>query len=169
MAAFYTYRHVELDRVGCGKRKVLKPPGGGSSLFFGGDDDDMAPRRVKNHNSSNLPLGDVVETGDQKVSRADSIDGTNTPSQGSVSNGSPTNSEPTTPRSGTPLLNGPLTYDLPTPIRPLGRRMQAGNPVTGEGYTTEAAVVAAAAAEAKKEETPRKGRVPPGGYSTKLW
>ena len=80
--------------------RVLKPPGGGSSLFFGGDDDDMAPRRVKNHNSSNLPLGDVVETGDQKVSRADSIDGTNTPSQGSVSNGSPTNSEPTTPRSG---------------------------------------------------------------------
>lgn len=42
--------------------------------------------------------------------------------------------------------------------------------MTGEGYTTEAAVVAAAAAaEAKKEETPRKGRVPPGGYSTKLW
>ncbi len=36
-----------------------------------------------------------------------------------------------------------------------------GNPVTGEGYSAEAAE--------KKEETPRRGRVPPGGYSSKLW
>jgi hypothetical protein len=36
-----------------------------------------------------------------------------------------------------------------------------GNPVTGEGYSAEAAE--------KKEETPRRGRVPPGGFSSKLW
>ncbi|KAI9552058.1 hypothetical protein GHT06_022395 [Daphnia sinensis] len=37
---------------------------------------------------------------------------------------------------------------------------RSGNPVTGEGYSAEAE---------KKEETPRRGRVPPGGYSSKLW
>ena len=32
--------------------------------------------------------------------------------------------------------------------------------MTGEGYTP---------VEEKKEETPRRQRVPPGGYSSKLW
>jgi len=38
MATYATYRHVELYRVGYGKKRVLKPPGGGSSISFGGDD-----------------------------------------------------------------------------------------------------------------------------------
>jgi len=70
--------------------------------------------------------------------------------------------------SGTPLLNGPLAYanhhHLPTPSRPKGRRAQvaaAGNPVTGEGYLE--------GGSEKKEETPRRQRVPPGGFSSKLW
>ena len=35
-----------------------------------------------------------------------------------------------------------------------------GNPVTGVGYSAEAK---------KEEETPRRQRVPPGGFSSKLW
>jgi len=38
MATYAAYRHVELYRVGYGKKRVLKPPGGGSSISFGGDE-----------------------------------------------------------------------------------------------------------------------------------
>ena len=82
--------------------RVLKPPGGGSSLsFFGDSNEELSPRRVKNHQTSNLPLGEV-ENNERKNgnSSAESVDGTSTPSQSSASNGSPANSEPTTPRSG---------------------------------------------------------------------
>ncbi|RXG69783.1 Microtubule-associated protein Jupiter [Armadillidium vulgare] len=34
MATYATYRHVELDKIGQGKKRVLKPPGGGSSISF---------------------------------------------------------------------------------------------------------------------------------------
>ncbi|XP_076173728.1 microtubule-associated protein Jupiter isoform X4 [Ptiloglossa arizonensis] len=54
MATYATYRHVELDNVGYGKKRVLKPPGGGSSDIFGAGPDETSPRRVKNHNQSQL-------------------------------------------------------------------------------------------------------------------
>jgi len=54
MATYAAYRHIELDNVGYGKKRVLKPPGGGSSDIFGGPDDATSPRRVKNHNASQL-------------------------------------------------------------------------------------------------------------------
>ncbi|XP_050716211.1 uncharacterized protein LOC126998506 isoform X3 [Eriocheir sinensis] len=44
MAAYATYRHVELDRVGVGKKRVLKPPGGGSSIVF---EEDESTKPVK--------------------------------------------------------------------------------------------------------------------------
>jgi len=166
--AFYTYRHVELDRVGCGKRKVLKPPGGGSSDIFGfssSASDDKLAAKSKKYAPSQFSIGDEVEEDRKPI---DLNDGASTPSHSSISNGSPNNSEPNTPRSGTPLLNGPLAYanhhHLPTPSRPKGRRAQvaaAGNPVTGEGYLE--------GGSEKKEETPRRQRVPPGGFSSKLW
>ncbi|XP_034941140.1 microtubule-associated protein Jupiter isoform X4 [Chelonus insularis] len=53
MATYAAYRHVELDNVGYGKKRVLKPPGGGSSDIFGSGE-ETSPRRVKNHNSSQL-------------------------------------------------------------------------------------------------------------------
>jgi len=162
--AFYSYRHVELDRVGCGKRKVLKPPGGGSSDIFGfSSSDDKLTAKSKKYAPSQFLIGDEVEEERKPV---DLNDGASTPSHSSISNGSPNTSEPNTPRSGTPLLNGAVTYanhHLPTPSRPKGRRAQAsaGNPVTGEGYIE--------GGSEKKEETPRRQRVPPGGYSSKLW
>lgn len=55
MATYATYRHVELDNVGYGKKRVLKPPGGGSSDIFGAvPEETMSPRRVKTHNKSQL-------------------------------------------------------------------------------------------------------------------
>ncbi|XP_046444196.1 microtubule-associated protein Jupiter-like isoform X3 [Daphnia pulex] len=138
MPAYYEFRSVEMDRVGCGKRKVLKPPGGGSSDIFGTADSKPAAGTKSNHSdhfgSGSGFGGDLSDLG-VKASSVDSNDGASTPSQTSTSNGSPNNSEPNTPRSG--------------------------NPVTGEGYSAEAAE--------KKEETPRRGRVPPGGFSSKLW
>ncbi|XP_045033809.1 microtubule-associated protein Jupiter [Daphnia magna] len=168
MPAYYEFRSVEMDRVGCGKRKVLKPPGGGSSDIFGTADLKPAAGTKSNHSdhfSSGSGFGGDLSDMGVKGSSIDSNDGASTPSQTSTSNGSPNNSEPNTPRSGTPLLNGPIAYanqqPLPTPVgRQQGNRAR-GNPVTGEGYSAEAAE--------KKEETPRRGRVPPGGYSSKLW
>ncbi|XP_015590289.1 microtubule-associated protein Jupiter isoform X3 [Cephus cinctus] len=54
MATYAAYRHVELDNVGYGKKRVLKPPGGGSSDIFGAAPEETSPRRVKNHNQSQL-------------------------------------------------------------------------------------------------------------------
>ncbi|XP_043273517.1 microtubule-associated protein Jupiter [Venturia canescens] len=54
MATYAAYRHVELDNVGYGKKRVLKPPGGGSSDIFGAPPEETSPRRVKNHNHSQL-------------------------------------------------------------------------------------------------------------------
>ncbi|XP_071536260.1 uncharacterized protein [Panulirus ornatus] len=47
MATYAAYRHVELDRVGLGKRRVLKPPGGGSSIVFGEDDEVALTPKTK--------------------------------------------------------------------------------------------------------------------------
>nr|BAN20472.1 unkown protein [Riptortus pedestris] len=61
MATYAAYRHIELDKVGYGKKRVLKPPGGGSSDIFGtggSQQDGNTPRRVKNHQHSNLFLND---------------------------------------------------------------------------------------------------------------
>ncbi|XP_011874512.1 PREDICTED: microtubule-associated protein Jupiter isoform X2 [Vollenhovia emeryi] len=54
MATYAAYRHVELDNVGYGKKRVLKPPGGGSSDIFGAAPEETSPRRVKAHNQSQL-------------------------------------------------------------------------------------------------------------------
>ncbi|XP_032682192.1 microtubule-associated protein Jupiter isoform X5 [Odontomachus brunneus] len=56
MATYAAYRHVELDNVGYGKKRVLKPPGGGSSDIFGSGPEETSPRRVKTHNQSQLGL-----------------------------------------------------------------------------------------------------------------
>lgn len=165
----------------CSRKRVLKPPGGGSSDIFGTCDTNVpSTGGNKKYVASQFSLGnmDSTEQGSangvgllkgSSVPSLDSNDGASVSSQtSSNSNGTPDNSEPNTPRSGTPQLsNGPISYDnhhsypapLPSPSRPQGRRAQ-GNPVTGIGYNPE---------EEKKEETPRRQRVPPGGFSSKLW
>ncbi|XP_024886000.1 microtubule-associated protein Jupiter isoform X2 [Temnothorax curvispinosus] len=65
MATYAAYRHVELDNVGYGKKRVLKPPGGGSSDIFGAAPEETSPRRIKSHNQSQLGsalFGDINGT-----------------------------------------------------------------------------------------------------------
>ncbi|XP_013785675.1 microtubule-associated protein Jupiter-like [Limulus polyphemus] len=52
------FYHVEIDRIGQGKR-VLKPPGGANSNIFNTSNDNdqhysLSPRRVKNHMQSSI-------------------------------------------------------------------------------------------------------------------
>lgn len=87
MATYATYRHVELYRVGYGKKRVLKPPGGGSSISFGGDEPHpsktTSPTATAPHDKSN----------------------------GTVTNGNHTNGHPTT--NGT--CNGTISNGSVTP------------------------------------------------------
>ncbi|XP_029826311.1 microtubule-associated protein Jupiter isoform X3 [Ixodes scapularis] len=62
MAPVYDFRHVELDKIGRGKR-VIKPPGGEDSDIFGvrspqpsspGDLSLQTPRKVKNYQQSSI-------------------------------------------------------------------------------------------------------------------
>ncbi|XP_051170258.1 microtubule-associated protein Jupiter isoform X5 [Leptopilina boulardi] len=69
MATYAAYRHVELDNVGYGKKRVLKPPGGGSSDIFGATAEETSPRRVKSHQASQLGsalFGDNARNGPSK-------------------------------------------------------------------------------------------------------
>lgn len=60
MAPVYDFRHVELDKIGRGKR-VIKPPGGDDSDIFGvrspqaqSGAEPSTPRRVKNYQQSSI-------------------------------------------------------------------------------------------------------------------
>ncbi|XP_014252059.1 microtubule-associated protein Jupiter isoform X4 [Cimex lectularius] len=63
MATYAAYRHIELDNVGYGKKRVLKPPGGASSDIFGvsGAEQTTRPWKVKNHQMSNVLMNDEVD------------------------------------------------------------------------------------------------------------
>lgn len=96
MAAYAAYRHVELDHVGYGKKRVLKPPGGGSSDIFGvgGGEAQQSPRKVKQYMASNISLTDGVAapsgTGPGSTSSAASTASSGeTPSPGSPTGLSP--------------------------------------------------------------------------------
>jgi len=58
MATYAHYRHVELDKVGCGKKRITKPPGGEASDIFGANSPTTTPpttpRKVKNYLASNI-------------------------------------------------------------------------------------------------------------------
>jgi len=101
MATYAAYRHIELDNVGYGKKRVLKPPGGGSSDIFGSGEDGGAARRIqKNHLASNVFLSDEPAPSTPSrspVANGDSHDGADTP----VSNG---NTSPVT--NGNRITNG---------------------------------------------------------------
>uniref|UniRef100_A0A0C9RDI0 Jupiter_2 protein n=1 Tax=Fopius arisanus TaxID=64838 RepID=A0A0C9RDI0_9HYME len=92
MATYAAYRHIELDNVGYGKKRVLKPPGGGSSDIFGGAPEDISPRRVKNHNQSQLGTA---------------LFGDGVPSTGSSSPDSPRAKPDGNPVTGTGYIESP--------------------------------------------------------------
>ncbi|XP_035740527.1 microtubule-associated protein Jupiter-like isoform X1 [Vespa mandarinia] len=111
MATYAAYRHVELDNVGYGKKRVLKPPGGGSSDIFGSTQDETSPRRVKNHNQSQLGsalFGDAPDSSNNSNNATGNMDnngGEITPRSGKPGNDSynrlfgPPDAPPTTPNA----------------------------------------------------------------------
>ncbi|XP_046833816.1 microtubule-associated protein Jupiter isoform X5 [Vespa crabro] len=188
MATYAAYRHVELDNVGYGKKRVLKPPGGGSSDIFGSTQDETSPRRVKNHNQSQLGsalFGDAPDSSNNSNNATGNMDN---------------NGGEITPRSGKPAFRrikrfrgascmprNPVTGDGVdvTPLRRT-RRCRDGNPVTGTGYTSETQNGGSAMqngtgssnssiGEKSNGSSPTgkpagtRTRVPPGGYSSGLW
>ncbi|XP_015186140.1 PREDICTED: microtubule-associated protein Jupiter isoform X6 [Polistes dominula] len=194
MATYAAYRHVELDNVGYGKKRVLKPPGGGSSDIFGSTQDETSPRRVKNHNQSQLGsalFGDATDS-------SSNSNLTNSGNNMMDNNGGETT---TTTRSGTKpafrrikrfrgascMPRNPVTGDGVdvTPLRRT-RRCRDGNPVTGTGYTSETqnggsamqngtGSSSSSIGEKSNGSSPTgkpagtRTRVPPGGYSSGLW
>ncbi|XP_029171932.1 microtubule-associated protein Jupiter isoform X3 [Nylanderia fulva] len=178
MATYATYRHVELDNVGYGKKRVLKPPGGGSSDIFGAGPEEMtSPRRVKIHNQSQL--------GSALFGNANGTDNPHTIL-------SPRSNKPAIRRKkrfrGLPTRN-PVTGDgiEVTPARCNPRKCRDGNPVTGAGYASEMqkngkpavqngiASSNSSSSGEKSNGTSSPGtaklrtRIPPGGYSSGLW
>ncbi|KAK8729734.1 hypothetical protein OTU49_008293 [Cherax quadricarinatus] len=95
MATYAAYRHVELDRVGLGKRRVLKPPGGGSSISFG-EDEDARPRPKtlpqQQAPQENSPKADTNGTASPQCENDAAATKENNPlaaTNGSATNGSP--------------------------------------------------------------------------------
>jgi len=167
-------RHVELDGIGSGKKRVLRPPGGACHDIFNTSANETTPtRRVKDHmrssifssgssasstngnGSSSLDLSLALDANDNgNASSASSVSGESR--NGSLSSGSV--SPVTTPGGSKSSSRNPLSWDhgdgANTPSR---RNPNQGNPITGDGYNCNA-------------EKPRANtRVPPGGYSSKIW
>ncbi|XP_011340960.1 microtubule-associated protein Jupiter isoform X4 [Ooceraea biroi] len=118
MATYATYRHVELDNVGYGKKRVLKPPGGGSSDIFGAPE-ETSPRRIKAHNHSQLGsalFGDANGTDSANIAMSPRF---NKPGNDSYKRlFGPPDAPPTTPnarnhmRSNIPLSGGSSASSL---------------------------------------------------------
>lgn len=144
------------------KTRVLKPPGGGSSDIFGSTQDETSPRRVKNHNQSQLGsalFGDATDS-----SSNSNLTSNNTTTIGNMMDN-----------------NGPeTTTSTRSGIKP------DGNPVTGTGYTSETqnggsamqngtGSSSSSIGEKSNGSSPTgkpagtRTRVPPGGYSSGLW
>ncbi|KAL2731392.1 microtubule-associated protein Jupiter-like isoform X2 [Vespula squamosa] len=91
--------------------RVLKPPGGGSSDIFGSTQDETSPRRVKNHNQSQLGsalFGDAPDSSNNSNNATGNMDnngGEITPRSGKPGNDSynrlfgPPDAPPTTPNA----------------------------------------------------------------------
>lgn len=119
--------------------KVLKPPGGGSSDIFGAAPEETSPRRVKNHNQSQLGSA-LFGDGPNKNS----------------SNDTPRNKPDGNPVTGTAYTesqNGPTTA------------VQNGTSSSSSSIGEKSADSSPAA----KASGGGRTRVPPGGYSSGLW
>jgi len=184
MATYATYRHVELDRVGCGKKRITKPPGGETSdVFTTSPGSSLAgtppgtPRRVKNYMastifsedgpvvdhalSSQMPRNTKHRPQDNSFSKLfgnghfeDSIDGSVSPAS--------------TPRAANGIMNG-------TPkMNGNGLNGHHENGTNSGSSSGTATPIGDYANGMNGRHTPDSGlctprRVPPGGYSSKLW
>ncbi|XP_052126409.1 microtubule-associated protein Jupiter [Frankliniella occidentalis] len=188
MAAYAAYRHVELDHVGYGKKRVLKPPGGGSSDIFGvgGGEIQQSPRKMKPGMVSSISLTDgpvAPSAGPGSTSSAASSSSGETPSPGSPT-GSPT-------RNGTAQTGSQQQQQVSGDVavaaagkapdgEPRGRQFQmqshfslgydkGASPVKGEAAQPDGNPVTGEGYKPQGGAAPMRNRVPPGGYSSGLW
>lgn len=124
------------------KTRVLKPPGGGSSDIFGAAPEETSPRRVKNHNQSQL--GSALFG-----------DGPNNTNKNS-NNDTPRNKPDGNPVTGTGYAesqnNGPAA-------------VQNGTSSSSSSVGDKSSDSSPAA----KASGGGRTRVPPGGFSSGLW
>ncbi|XP_065199967.1 microtubule-associated protein Jupiter isoform X2 [Planococcus citri] len=161
MATYAAYRHIELDKVGAGKKRVLKPPGGGSSDIFGKDGGPEQPViRKKSQQSSSIVLNDEVTPAPIENGHSNKQGTCNERLFGpalelnGIKNG--INSVAKINGNGEILTNGKDHTDAPK---------TNGVPVTNGKAPSEAPkpVVSNAGNAAPRQ------RVPPGGFSSGLW
>lgn len=142
MATYATYRHVELDNVGYGKKRVLKPPGGGSSDIFGAAPEETSPRRIKAHNQSQLSSALFGDT-----------------------NGTDNATAAVSPRSNKPDGNPVTGIGYASESQKNGPAMQNGTASSNSSNSGEKSNDTSPATA----KPPTRARVPPGGYSSGLW
>ncbi|XP_042885527.1 jupiter microtubule associated homolog 1-like isoform X3 [Penaeus japonicus] len=168
--------------------RVLKPPGGGSSISFGDDSDDFVKPKDKTTPAQEVPKEEPeqapkLETNGMDTPEKDSAAATKENNPSTATNGSTTSgsSTPTSRVNTQSRLFGeePVKEMQCRKVRdhqrsnifgadvtpnsngtPNGSPRAAGNPVpseTPENKTTD------------QPQPQQKQRIPPGGFSTKLW
>ncbi|XP_014252056.1 microtubule-associated protein Jupiter isoform X2 [Cimex lectularius] len=178
MATYAAYRHIELDNVGYGKKRVLKPPGGASSDIFGvsGAEQTTRPWKVKNHQMSNVLMNDEVDkapatpTTPGKNSHLRLFGPPSPPKQTPKKNGAKSsvgNIITTDQNNGHHLesQNGDV-HDSPK------EELQNGNKspqMNGNGNGHGLGNGSASTNGHSNGGTAPRARVPPGGYSSGLW
>lgn len=119
--------------------KVLKPPGGGSSDIFGAGPDETSPRRVKNHQQSQLGSTLFGETANSNSS-----------------NETPRNKPDGNPVTGTGYAESPQKN---------GPAAAVQNGISSSSNSSEKSSTDTSPAA----KAPARTRVPPGGFSSGLW
>lgn len=161
MAAYATFKHVELYNIGAGKKRVLKPPGGGSSDIFAGSDPLTTPRSIKNHMRSNIFSAASPAKNSTDARRP----------QGDSHNrlfGEPDRAAVPKLRAGSniPIGNAEVDSSLKQSNGTVVGREINGQEKHGNG---EVVRPSGENAPPSSNNTVLKNRVPPGGFSSGLW
>jgi hypothetical protein len=146
MAAYASYRHIEIDNVGCGKRRITKPPGGETSDIFTNPSNSTppsTPRKVKNYMASNIftPTAPVQPVEPRSVNRHRPDDDSFKRLFGAGNNGVVLAADavdgPQTPRGKDNQKSNVL---LPAGEKPLVVNGNGHGPIIGNGFTSPKAL-----------------------------
>ncbi|XP_037568635.1 microtubule-associated protein Jupiter isoform X2 [Dermacentor silvarum] len=149
MAPVYDFRHVELDKIGRGKR-VIKPPGGDDSDIFGvrspqvqSSAEPSTPRRVKNYQQSS-----IFTPSEEDLTPTTPSSGASTPTRRRMSDNSQErlfgSEDVPTPRRVVDRMKSNIFSELDSPApqapapasasKKFGERPLSRNPITGDVY-----------------------------------
>ncbi|XP_037506279.1 microtubule-associated protein Jupiter isoform X1 [Rhipicephalus sanguineus] len=145
MAPVYDFRHVELDKIGRGKR-VIKPPGGDDSDIFGvrspqaqSSAEPSTPRRVKNYQQSS-----IFTPSEEDLTPTTPSSGASTPTRRRMSDNSQERlfgaEDVPTPRRVVDRMKSNIFSELdsPAPQAPApasaSKKFVSRNPITGDVY-----------------------------------